>query len=187
MSEVSGFPTLVTKRLCLREIVDEDAEDLFVIHGDPDLMRWFGADPLKDLTAAQDLVKTFASWRLQPNPGTRWAIQTKENRKLIGTCGLFSWNRNWRKCVVGYELASHTQGQGFMREALSAIFTWGFEHMELNRIEAQIHPSNLASIKLASTLGFIEEGRLRQVGYWGGQYHDMLQFSLLRSEWGQIS
>jgi [ribosomal protein S5]-alanine N-acetyltransferase len=52
-----------------------------------------------------------------------------------------------------------------MREALSAIFTWCFEHMQLNRIEAQIHPSNLASIKLASTLGFIEEGRLRQVGF----------------------
>jgi [ribosomal protein S5]-alanine N-acetyltransferase len=187
MSEVSGFPTLVTKRLCLREIVDEDAEDLFAIQGDPDLMRWFGADPLKDPTAAQDLVKTFASWRLQPNPGTRWAIQTKESRKLIGTCGLFSWNRTWRKCVVGYELASHTQGQGFMREALSIIFTWGFEHMQLNRIEAQIHPSNLASIKLARSLGFVEEGRLRQVGYWGGQYHDMLQFSLLRSEWNQIS
>lgn len=187
MSDVSLFPTLQTDRLRLREIIDEDSEDLFAIQGDSELMRWFGSEPLKDLVAARDLVKIFAGWRQLPNPGTRWAIQTKESRKLIGTCGLFSWDRNWRKCVLGYELASHMQGQGFMREALSAIIAWGFEHMELNRVEAQIHPSNFASIKLARALGFVEEGRLRQNGYWGAQYHDMLQFSLLRDEWNKIS
>lgn len=32
-------------------------------------------------------------------------------------------------------------------------------------------------------LGFAEEGRLRQAAYWGGRYHDMLQFSVLRTEW----
>jgi [ribosomal protein S5]-alanine N-acetyltransferase len=39
MAETSIFPTLQTARLQLREIIDEDAEDLFAIQGDPDLMR----------------------------------------------------------------------------------------------------------------------------------------------------
>jgi ribosomal-protein-alanine N-acetyltransferase len=183
MQEPAPFPLLETNRLRLREIVDFDAADLFSIHGDQKLMRWFGSEPLQDLAAAQALVKTFASWRTLPNPGTRWAIESKGRTGLVGTCGLFSWNRNWRKCVVGYELASHAQGKGYMAEALAAAFQWGFENIALNRIEAQIHPDNTPSIKLAGSLGFVKEGCLRDVGLWGGKYHDMLQFSLLKREW----
>jgi len=183
MSEPVPFPSMETERLLLREIVDSDAEDLFSIRGDIALMRWFGSEPLNDLAAAQGLVKKLAGGRNLENPSTGWAIQTKDSPKLLGTCGLFSWNRNWRKCMVGYELAAQAQGRGLMSEALSAVLSWGFNHMELNRVEAQIHPNNLSSIKLARALKFVEEGRLREIGFWGGQYHDMLQFSLLRREW----
>lgn len=67
-----------------------------------------------------------------------------------------------------------------MLEALSAALAWGFEHMELNRVEAQVHPANAASIKLVRALGFAHEGRLREAGFWLGEHHDLLQFALLR-------
>jgi ribosomal-protein-alanine N-acetyltransferase len=177
------FPTLETSRLILREIVSADAPALLSIHGDPELMRWFGNDPLSDLAAAEALIDTFNGWRQLPNPGTRWAIERRQIPGLIGTCGLFAWNRNWRKCVVGYELADAAQGQGYMHEALTAAMSWGFTTMGLNRIEAQVHPSNLRSLESLQRLGFVEEGRLREGGYWGGQYHDLLQYSLLRADW----
>lgn len=179
----SPFPALETQRLVLREIVAADAPALFAIHGDADAMRWFGNDPLADLAGAEGLVSLFASWRNLPNPGVRWGIQVKDASGLIGTCGLFAWQRKWRKCAIGYELAAGAQGQGYMQEALTAAIDWGFEAMELNRIEAQVHPDNLASYKSLRRLGYVEEGRLRQVGFWGGAFHDMLQFSLLRSDW----
>ena len=55
--------------------------------------------------------------------------------------------------------------------------------MDLNRVEAQVHPDNRASLALLKKLGFVEEGRLREVGYWAGVHHDLLQYSLLRREW----
>jgi [ribosomal protein S5]-alanine N-acetyltransferase len=55
--------------------------------------------------------------------------------------------------------------------------------MGINRVEAQVHPSNERSLKLLRRLRFIEEGRLRQGGYWAGQHHDLLQYSLLRRDW----
>ena len=67
--------------------------------------------------------------------------------------------------------------------ALTAALSWGFRVMELNRIEAQVHPNNERSIGLLKRLGFVEEGRLRQAALWGNQYHDMLQYSLLEDEW----
>lgn len=183
MTAVPPFPVLETDRLVLREIVADDAPALFEIHGDPEMMRWFGADPLQDLDAAVGLVNVFASWRALANPGVRWALQIKETNALVGTCGLFGWNRNWHKCTLGYELSRGAQGKGLMQEAISATLSWGFQNMELNRIEAQVHPSNSASLKSVRRMGFTEEGCLREVGYWGGKFHDLLQFSLLRKEW----
>jgi ribosomal-protein-alanine N-acetyltransferase len=177
------FPTLQTQRLVLREIVTADAPALLSIHGDPDLMRWFGNDPLPDLAAAEALVKTFHGWRQLPNPGTRWAIEKRQTPGLIGTCGLFAWNRQWRKCTVGYELAAAAQGKGYMHEALTVALSWGFTAMGLNRIEAQVHPDNLRSLESLQRLNFVEEGRLRQGGYWGNLYHDLLQYSLLEADW----
>ncbi len=179
----SAFPVLETPRLLLREIVPADAPALFAIHGDADLMRWFGNDPLRDLAGAQGLVSLFAGWRQLPNPGVRWAIEARDRPGLVGSCGLFAWHRSWRKCTLGYELAAGAQGQGYMHEALGAAIDWGFEAMELNRIEAQVHPDNAASLRSLRRLGFAEEGRLRQLGFWGGTFHDMLQFSLLRGDW----
>lgn len=177
------FPTLETERLILREVTAEDAAALFSIHGDAEHMRLFGNDPVPNVAGAEALIKLFASWRELPNPGTRWALEIKGRPGLIGTCGLFAWNRNWRKCITGYELSKDAQGMGYMHEALSVAISWGLATMDLNRVEAQVHPNNYPSLKLLRRLRFVEEGRLRQGGYWAGQHHDLLQYSLLREDW----
>ena len=180
---MSDFPDLETDRLLLREIVASDAPDVLAIHGDAVAMRWFGSDPLATLQQAQKLVEIFAGWRQLPNPGTRWAIRRKVDNRFLGSCGLFKWNRGWKSCVIGYELGSFAWGEGFMTEALSAILHWGFENMELNRVEAQVHPENIASINLMRKLGFVQEGHMREAGYWLGEHHDLQQFALLRREY----
>jgi ribosomal-protein-alanine N-acetyltransferase len=70
-----------------------------------------------------------------------------------------------------------------MHEALVAIIAWGFEHMQLNRIEAVVHAKNTASLRSLERLSFVREGCLRQVAKWGGKHHDLLQYSLLKSDW----
>ncbi len=178
------FPALQTARLILREIVESDGENILQIHGDAEHMRWFGSDPITDLDGAKKLVATFASWRQEPVSGARWAIALRDQPGLIGTCGLFRWNRNWRSCTIGYEIAPAHQGCGFMREALNAIITWGFRDVQqLNRIEAQVHPDNLASLALLEALGFLREGRQQEAGYWAGRHHDLLQYALLNTRW----
>jgi [ribosomal protein S5]-alanine N-acetyltransferase len=182
MAESSVFPVLESERLILREIISSDAKSLFTIHGDPERMRWYGNEPMKDLAAAKDMVRAFAAWRKLPNPGVRWGIQIKGQKKLIGTLGLFSWNRNWQRCILGYELTREEEGKGYMREAVVCALNWGFQNMGLNRVEAQVHPENLASMKLVLALGFVREGLLREMGFWDGKYHDMVQLGLLRRE-----
>lgn len=179
------FPALQTSRLRLREIVESDAENILRIHGDAEYMRWFGSDPLQDLDGARKLVATFASWRKDPVSGARWAMELRDQPGLIGTCGLFRWNRNWRSCIIGYEIAPAHQGCGYVKEALKAIIIWGFRELQLNRIEAQVHPDNAPSLALLAKLGFLQEGYQREAGYWAGRHHDLLQFALLNAQWSK--
>ncbi|BCQ68534.1 MULTISPECIES: GNAT family N-acetyltransferase [Pseudomonas] len=180
---MSDFPVIRTPRLILRELCPADVPALFAIHSDADAMQWFGTDPITDYPQAEQLLALFASWRSLPNPGTRWAIERHNQPGLLGTCGLFKWNRQWRSCAVGFELGRAAQGQGLMTEALEAVVGWGFEHMALNRIEAQVHPRNLASLRLLERAGFVREGLSRQAGYWLGTHHDLVQYGLLRADW----
>jgi ribosomal-protein-alanine N-acetyltransferase len=177
------FPVLQASRLTLREVVESDAENIVRIHGNAEYMRWFGSDPIRDLDGAAKLVATFASWRKEPVSGARWALELRDQPGLIGTCGLFRWNRNWKSCIVGYEISPAYQGCGYVKEALKAIITWGFRKAQFNRIEAQVHPDNTASLALLEALGFLQEGRQREAGYWAGRHHDLLQYALLNRQW----
>lgn len=85
--------------------------------------------------------------------------------------------------MVGYEISPLHQGRGHMNEALASVLAWGFRAMELNRVEAHVHPDNRASLALLGRLGFVEEARLREVGYWAGAHHDLMLYSLLKREW----
>jgi len=176
------FPTIETKRLLLRELVPTDADALYAIHSDIEGMRWYGADTMTEPSQATKLIELFASWRRLANPGTRWGIERREDARLIGTCGLFSWNANSRSCALGFELARDAWGGRYMAETLNAVLSHGWETMQLNRIGAQVHPSNTLSLRLLIGLGFQFEGRLRQIARWNGVQHDLMQLSLLRDE-----
>ncbi len=178
------FPVLSTTRLRLTEIIASDAPTLFEIFSNADHMRHNGNDAFEKLSEAEQMVRTFASWREQPTPGTRWAVRMAETPGLIGTLGLFRWNPRWHSCTVGYELHPAHTGRGYMREALICVLAWGFEHMQLNRIEAQIHPDNQGSIRLVRRLGFEYEGTLREAGHWTGAYHPLAVYALLKRDFG---
>ena len=172
---------MATDRLLLREITHDDTDAMFAIHGDPELMKWFG-EPLTDRAGATKLINILATWRLLPDPGVRWGLERHDIAGLIGSCGLFMWRRTDRSCTLGYELHHDTQGQGYMTEALQAAIDWGFEHMDLHRIEARIHPDNTPSLQLAKRLGFTVEGLLRDASFWSGQHHDLHVLSLLATD-----
>lgn len=126
---MSNFPTLKTERLTLRELTQEDSAGLFAIHSDAEAMKWFGADPITEPRQAEQLIELFASWRTSPNPGIRWRIEETTTAALIGTCGLFKWNRSWRSCAIGFEMAQLAQGQGLMKQAVYAAVRWAFQRI----------------------------------------------------------
>ncbi len=69
-----------------------------------------------------------------------------------------------------------------MKEAVKAIIDYGFENMNLRRIEAYVGPTNEASLKIMMHFNFQQEGYLKKHYVYDDVSEDSVVFALLRKE-----
>lgn len=107
----------------------------------------------------------------------------KENLEVIGSCGYHTWYLQHARAEIGYSLFNdHFKQQGLMKEALLPILRYGFEVLNLQRIEAFIGLKNEASQRLVKHFGFQYEGKMREHYFKNENLEDSLVFSLLKRE-----
>jgi [ribosomal protein S5]-alanine N-acetyltransferase len=176
---MNAFPTLETERLILREIISEDAPEVFGIFSDPKVMLYYDIEALTEPKQAFEVINRFTEWR-QKEQGIRWGIALKGSGRILGTCGLI-WKRHNRSAILGYDLSWDFWGRGIMTEALKPVLTYAFDH-EVNRVEAMTHTENVTSQRVLTRLGFQAEGILRDYFYFKGKFFDLKCFSLLRTD-----
>jgi ribosomal-protein-alanine N-acetyltransferase len=173
---------LDTPRLLLRPLVDHDAAALLEIHAEPRVMQFSNSEVWTRLEQAKELIEASRSWS---SLGTAvcLGIVLKDAAGLLGTCTLFDISRSSRRAEVGFLLGSSAWGRGYMTEALTAFIGYGFGALDLNRMEADTDPRNLAAIRTLERLGFVREGLLRERWITDAQKSDSALFGLLRSDW----
>lgn len=121
-------------------------------------------------------------WSYEQRQSLRWAIALKETNALIGTCGFYQWDVPHALAELGYDLTQEFWGKGIMSWAVNEVVTWGFEHLEINRIQATVMVGNTASERILQKCGFQKEGRLREYKVCHGSPCDFWIFSLLRRD-----
>ncbi|HLY31403.1 MAG TPA: GNAT family protein [Ktedonobacterales bacterium] len=176
------FPRLETPRLILRQIEPHDTEALFATFSDEAVMEFYGDLPHRTLDDSRDLIRRQQGWYAR-REGIRWGITRKGDDEVIGSCGFFHFDEGFHRAETGYELRQAYWRQGVMREALTAIITFGFDEMGLQRIEAIIDDANAASKGVLRSLGFTHEGTLRKRFFFRDQLWDEDYYGLLRDEW----
>ena len=164
----------------MRKIVPGDAAALYAIFSDDEVTRYYDLGTMTNPADAETMVRRLAA-RTKHGQAIRWGIVRKQDRAFVGTCG-FHFQAAGFKAEIGYDLGREYWHQGYMSEALRAMLAYGFETLELNRIEALVMPENEASANLLRKLGFSEEGVLREYAFFKEEYHNLRFFSLLRRE-----
>ena len=107
-----------------------------------------------------------------------------ESTKPIGNCGLHSISPKDHNATFGIVIGEKDYwSKGYGVEAARLLINYGFQQLNLHRISSSAIVYNDRSIKLHKKLGFREEGRLRQAMFKNGQYHDRVEFGILREEW----
>jgi ribosomal-protein-alanine N-acetyltransferase len=176
-----NFITLPTKRLLLREMTPEVYSHVFNNYPDEELKDFFG---LRSDEALDQKKQTWQNGLTMFNKSFLYFhLLKKDSRENIGWCGFHTWYVQHYRAEIGYTLTIETERRnGFMKEALPEIVRYGFEQMQLHRIEAFIGPANIPSLKLVQSLGFIQEGHLREHYFKDGKIEDSVVFSLLKTE-----
>jgi RimJ/RimL family protein N-acetyltransferase len=102
--------------------------------------------------------------------------------QAIGSCLLFRHDEGSARAELGYVLGRAHWGSGLMREALHGVLQFAFAQAGIRRLEAEVNPANVASMRVLQALGFTQEGlaRERWVGRDGLPY-DIARFGLLQS------
>lgn len=88
-----------------------------------------------------------------------------------------------RDATLGVQIIDGYRGQGYGSEAINWIIDWGFRFANLHRIGLSCFSFNTGAVKVYGRLGFVIEGRKREAHYLDRQWHDIISFSMLESEW----
>ena len=175
------LPTIAAQRVSLRWITEDDVDALYAIFSHPEVMRYWSTPPLADRDAAVSLMNEIHDG-FKRHTLLKWGIARNTDDALIGTTTLFNLDFNSRRAELGYGLGRDHWGNGYMHEALTALLTYAFDELEFRRLEADVDPRNVGSIRTVERLGFQREGYLRERWQVNGEIQDALFYGLLRSE-----
>lgn len=165
------FPRLETERLILRELSQEDATAVFKNFSDPEVAKWFFKQPYTEVEQAVQIINQFAHEFMQ-GQGLTWAIILKNNGKCIGTCG-YGEVVIGERGEIGFDLAKEQWSRGLMTEALTATINYGFEVLNLAKVEAHTYSDNARAVHLLEKLNFKLDNVLENESY----------FSLSKEGW----
>ncbi len=105
------------------------------------------------------------------------------DNQWVGSIGFHYWDKINRKDTIGYWLAEDFQGKGIVTDSVKALIKYGFEKMNLNRIEILCAVENTKSVAIPERLGFTNEGVCRQNEWLYDHFIDAVAYSILVSEW----
>ncbi|MBI5813880.1 MAG: GNAT family N-acetyltransferase [Meiothermus silvanus] len=154
-----------TDRLLLRHLHLLDAQALYGVFGDPEVMRFSegGVQSREWVTLwLRSQLEHYARWGFG-----RYAVLERSRPEVIGYCGLaFHPDLGGRPEVdLGYRLARRSWGHGYATEAARAVVAYAFDTLGLGRLVATIDPQNLASLRVAEKIGMRYEKDLMLEGY----------------------
>ena len=170
-----------TKRLILRPVSINDAQDIYEYSSDEEVTKMVTYDTY---TSMEDAYQSLNHFFLNRDPNVQFeamAIVDKNTQKMIGTCDASALFRK-DMAEVGYVLHKDYWHKGIMTEAMRAYCQWLFEEKGLRRLELTHDPRNIGSKKVAEKLGFVYEGKRRAYIKIEGAYSDMPYYSLLKGD-----
>lgn len=152
---VSGASLIVTERLELCVPAKDDITEMRAIVADPATRRFLppGQSPADHHAR---FCRNAGSWLLY---GYGAFTLRERGGEVIGNAGLFHTIRGLGDDFddlpeAGWVLRADRTGQGFAREAMTAVLAWFERAHGRQRIVCMISPDNAPSLALADRLGF---------------------------------
>lgn len=164
----------------------EDAETFSSWHNDAGFLRLLDADFARP-RSEDEIQKWFDEWQKDPRQ-VSFAVRRLDDEAVLGLISLESILWSHGVAWLGVGIGDREQwGRGYGREAMSLLLKYGFDELNLHRIQLSVFEYNERGIALYEKLGFRREGVFREFMQREGRRYDMYLYGLLRREWAAQS
>ncbi|MEQ7802040.1 GNAT family N-acetyltransferase [Pedobacter sp. ASV1-7] len=179
-------PNIETGRLLLREQRLSDAQGLFQLRTNTEVMRYIDRPLPKDVKESEEAIKT-TNEQFIKGMSLVWVIAFKDNPdQMIGNIGYWRIDLDNHRAEIGYMLHPDYWRQGIISEGLAAVIDFGFNKVGFHSVFANINPQNDASRQILIKHGFIKEAYFKEDYYFDGKFLDSEIYGILASGFSGI-
>ncbi len=175
-----NFPIISTDRFLLRQFIESDLENVFKGLSHPDIIKYYGVN-YKTIDETKQQLKFFEDLEKEKT-GIWWAICSLDNSIFYGAGGLNDLKKEHKKAEIGFWLFTEFWGQGIMKEVMPVICNYGFNNLNLHRIEGLVESDNLNCKNAMQKLNFNYEGTMKDCEIKNGKFISLDIYAMLRNE-----
>lgn len=139
-----------TNRLYLREMSIADAENLYLLNLDFDVLKYTGDVPFKNIDEAKTFLENYDHYK-KFNFG-RWAVINKIDNDFLGWCGL-KYSQDVDEIDLGFRFFKKHWQKGYATESAKACIDIAFNKFRISTIVGRAMKENIASIKVLEKIG----------------------------------
>lgn len=133
--------------------------------------------------SAEEIEKWFEEWQKNEREVT-FAVRLLDEETPLALVSLEGILWSHGVAWLGIGIGDREQwGKGYGREAMQLVLRYGFNELNLHRIQLTVFEYNERAIALYEKLGFQREGVYREFMQRDGKRYDMYLYGLLRREW----
>ncbi|CZF85743.1 GNAT family N-acetyltransferase [Grimontia marina] len=146
-------PLLITPRLTLRNLNENDASFINRLYNTEGFLHFVGDKNIRStIDAAVYLRSTLLPMHKTPMMGLL-AVELKNTEDPIGVCGLIDRD-SLDGIDLGFGFFPEFQGQGYAREAATAVLDMAKKSLDLAEVVAITLETNIGCLNLLESLGF---------------------------------
>lgn len=163
---------IVNDLILLRKPELDDAEVLYQLKNNQETN-----DLLGGFTTGYDKegIKSWILFHNNAKDECLFLIEERSSGKVIGHVGLYNIDHRIRKAEFAIMIADkNSRGKGYGSICTDFMIDFGYNQLNLNRIELSLLSTNTIAYHLYLKKGFIEEGLLKQAQFKNGSYIDVI-------------
>ncbi len=174
---------ILTERTKLRFIELSDLDLIHKLHALPETDEFNTLGIPENIEETKSIIEPWiADNKVDKIKNYTFAIEDRSSKEFIGLFGLKLGNEKYKRGEVWYKIHSCYWKKGYATESLKAVLNFGFETLNLHRIQAGCAVNNIGSIKVLEKAGMIREGRGRQVLPLKTGWSDNFEYSILKTD-----
>ena len=181
---IKKMPELQTERLLLRRMKISDYSDMYEYSRLSIVTKYLLWNEHPDIKYTKDYL-TFVQSQYRSGEFFDWAIVEKATNKMIGTCGFAKLDFENNSAEIGYVINPNYWRRGYATESVKKVIQFGFETLNLHRIEARYIVGNEVSRRVMEKCGMSFEGIHRSSVYVKGKYVSVGYCAILAEDYIQ--